>query len=423
VVAASAWSSKIIVSLIQIISIRVLLVYLGEDRYAVYVIAYSLLSWFSLSEFSIGVSLQIFISESRAKNESYEKYIIAALQIMVILFIMFVLLTFFIANPIQNIIFQKFTYIPEIKNISIAFIVGVITVITSFLGIVYRIYYALHKGYFPNMTPAVAAITSMLLIVLLNRYYPAKQLRILSALLVFTLPQLIIALIPFIKIFKNYFSKICSFNFTIIKSFFIRAVKFHGITILAVAYGQTDYLVMSQTLSPTEIVTYNIFIRVFMFFSFIYTSLLMAFWPKSAEMYIKKEFENIKHMLKKYLAYATLFIIAGTLGVMIFSGFIVKVLAPNLDIVASVPLLLLFCIYMIAKAWQDTFAAFLQSINVLRIFWIYLPFQVIINFFMQYFLSKKYGAEGIVMALILSIMLISLWILPIKTYKVLNSKI
>jgi hypothetical protein len=42
---------------------------------------------------------------------------------------------------------------------------------------------------------------------------------------------------------------------------------------------------------------------------------------------------------------------------------------------------------------------------------------------MQYFLSKKYGIEGIVMGLILSIILVSIWVLPLKTYKILNSKI
>jgi O-antigen/teichoic acid export membrane protein len=421
IVVASAWISKIIVVLVQIISIRSLLIYLGEDKYAVYVIVFSLTSWFNLAEFSVGLSLQNFISEFRSKNENYEKYIIAALQIISILFIIAIFLTLFIANPIQDIIFKKFVYIQEIQNINVIFITGIVAIITALLSIVYRVYYALHKGYIPNIMPAIAASISMISIVLFNRYSSIRQ-SILSALLIFTLPQLIITLVPFITVFKSFFAKILKFDFTIIKNLFTRAIKFHGMITLSMIYVQTDYLVISQTLNPNEIVMYNIFVRVFMFFSFIYTSVLGAFWPVSTEMFVKKKFREIKKTIKKYLTYVTLFMIIGTITVIIFSKLIIKVLAPGLDIVPTISLFLLFGFYITIRSWQDTFIVFLQSINALKIFWIYMPFQVIVNVLMQYFLSKKYGAEGIVMGLILSILLISLWVLPLKTHKIFKQR-
>jgi O-antigen/teichoic acid export membrane protein len=47
---------------------RTLLLYLGEERYAVYVIVYSLIGWFSLCDLGIGSAVQNFISECRAKK-------------------------------------------------------------------------------------------------------------------------------------------------------------------------------------------------------------------------------------------------------------------------------------------------------------------------------------------------------------------
>jgi O-antigen/teichoic acid export membrane protein len=77
VVASSTWISKIIVSLMQIVTIRSLLSYLGEERYAIYnMIAFSLTLWFNLVDFGLGFSLQNFISESRAKKESYENILL-----------------------------------------------------------------------------------------------------------------------------------------------------------------------------------------------------------------------------------------------------------------------------------------------------------------------------------------------------------
>jgi hypothetical protein len=40
---------------------------------------------------------------------------------------------------------------------------------------------------------------------------------------------------------------------------------------------------------------------------------------------------------------------------------------------------------------------------------------------MQFYLSKKYGTEGVIMGLLISIVLTAFWVLPMKTYKVLKS--
>jgi O-antigen/teichoic acid export membrane protein len=420
VVASSAWTSKVIVSLVQIISIRTLLSYLGEERYAIYTIAFSLTLWFNLADFGLGFSLQNFISEARVKKESYEKYIIAALQITVLLSIVAFFAVLLISSPVQEIIFRKFISIQEIQNVRIIFFVGIICTTTAVLGIVYRVYYALHKGYIPNIMPAIAAIISMILIVLLNKYLPIKQ-SILVALSIFTLPQLLLVLIIFTINFKDYFAKIFSFNFEVIKSLFIRSLKFYGISILGLAYMQTDYLVMSQTLNTNEIIKYNIFSRVFMVFTFIHVTMMQAIWPVSAEMFVRKEFTKIKAIIKKCIGTSVIFIVVGTISVMFFANFIIKVLAPGLNSAPSLSLILLLGLCTILLAWQNTFAMLLQSMNVLRLFWISSPPTLAINVLSQYFMSKKYGAEGIVLGLIISIISISFWVLPFKIFKVLRN--
>jgi ADP-heptose:LPS heptosyltransferase/O-antigen/teichoic acid export membrane protein len=421
VVASSAWISKIIVSLVQIVSIRTLLSYLGQDRYAVYTIAFSLTLWFSLADFGLSSSLQNFISEARAKKESYEKYIIAALQVIILLLIVTSLIIIFISSSIQEIVFRKFTFIQEIENINIILFVGMISATTAILSIVYKMYQALHKGYIPNIMPAVAAIISMTLIVLFN-HYSHVQHSILSALLIFTSPQLFLVLITFTIIFKDYFAKIFRFNFEVIKSLFIRSLKFYGISILALTYSQIDYLVMSQTLNVNEIVKYNIFSRVFMFFTFIHIAMMQAIWPVSAEMFVKREFSKIKTIIKNTIGTSVIFIAAGTISVIFFANFIIKVLAPGVNITPPLSLILLLAFYTILTAWQNTFASLLQSMNVLRIFWLYLPPMVVINVLSQYFMSKKYGCDGIVLGHIISMMLVSFWVLPVKIFKILKIK-
>jgi O-antigen/teichoic acid export membrane protein len=107
--------------LCRFVSIRTLLIYLGEERYAVYTIALSLTLWFNLADFGLGFSIQNFISEARAKKESYEKYIIATLQIIVFLLTVALLAVILISYTAQEIIFRKFdsVFILDCSRVSV----------------------------------------------------------------------------------------------------------------------------------------------------------------------------------------------------------------------------------------------------------------------------------------------------------------
>jgi O-antigen/teichoic acid export membrane protein len=421
VIAASAWIAKIITALISIISVRTLLLYLGEKRYAIYVVVYSLVGWFSLCDLGIGSALQNFISECRAKNESYSKYLRAALQVTITLCIVFIIVLLFISVFIQKILLNKYFYINEIQTINIIGIIGVILILSVLLNIVYRVYYALHKGYISNICPAMSMIVSVFLIVLCNRYFPIRK-SILTALLIFTIPQLMIAIIPFMKIFKSETKNISNFDFSVIKELMTRAFKFSGLAIMAALTMGIDYIIMSQTSDAAGITEYNILNKFFTLFIFVHSAVLMAAYPIFSELSIKLQFSVIKNMLGKYIFFGFIIIISGTFLLYAFSNDIIGILTPNVNIKPTTISFILFAILYISRVWSDTFATFLQSANVLKIFWIYMPFQALISITVQYLLSIKYGINGILLGLIISFLLTSCWILPYKTYKVIKEK-
>jgi hypothetical protein len=83
---------------------------------------------------------------------------------------------------------------------------------------------------------------------------------------------------------------------------------------------------------------------------------------------------------------------------------------------------ILLVFYFVARIICDTCAVFLQSFNALKIFLKYQPIQLVICIFAQYFLSIKYGINGIIMGLFLCYALTATWYLPYKMYKVLKIK-
>lgn len=416
-VAASAWLSRIGIAAIQIFTIRILLSYLGENQYAVYVIVYSLMAWCNLADFGVGTALQNYISESRVKNKDYETYLKTCLQTIFVLFIIFILLTALLSGYLQNFLLKNYFYISEIKNINIIMIICCTYILLAFVNISIKILYAVQKGIIPNILQLTSYIISAALIIIFNNFFRHTN-SILLALLCFSVPQILIMIFPFIKIFKKSLKTIFKVDFTILQSFLIRSVKFGGFAFMALAVLQIDYFIMARTIDAAHITAYNIFNKVFMFAFFIYSSLLSAFWPVSCELFNSKKYSKLKNLLKNYTYTGITFMIFCIIGVFIFRETVIKILAPTMTINLTISFFILFCIYYILRIISDTYAIFLQSINVLKIFWIYTPIQAIISIASQYFLSIKYGLNGIILGLIISFICTSSWILPYKSFKI-----
>jgi O-antigen/teichoic acid export membrane protein len=416
IVAASAWVSKVIVSLVNILSIRELLLYLGEEKYAVYLIAYSIVGWSAIYQFGIGNALQNFISESKARNENYDNFMLSALQLIVILFVVLAIAIFFLSNPLQALLFRKF----ENPNAPIIMCVGIASLITILSAIVYNVYFARHKGYIPNILPAIASIASLVLIILFKRHSSSGS--VITALFIFLLPQMLLANLLFVKVFRKFFFKLFCINIDNIKTLMTRASKFQVTFILFIIYMQTDYIIASQILSHEEIIKYGIFFRFFMFPIFIYESLLIAVWPVLSEFFIKQKYQEIKAMLRRYSFYGILTMILCSVLIYVFSGFIIRFLAPDSHIEASFGLIACFTVYSLARTITAVYGTFTNSINILRIVAVYLPFNIIINIVAQYYFGKLYGAQGIIMGNAVSLLLTSFWILPLKTRKVLQQR-
>ena len=416
-VAISAWISRIGIAIVQIFTIRMLTSYLGEEKYAVYVILYSLLAWCNLSECGVGFSLQNYISESRAAQKDYSVYLKTAFQIIVILFITFLSIAFSFSSYLQNFLLSNYLHISEVKNVNIVLIIISIFIFLTFVNISIKILYAMQRGVIPNILQLVSYIISAILIICLNKYSSDNSFIIL-ALLCFSVPQILVMLIPFIKIFKSSFKEIFVVDREIFKIFLIRAVKFGGFAVMAASVLQIEYIVMAKTLDANSIATYNIFGKLFLFIVFVYSSVLTAFWPVSNELFNTGQYLKLKKLLFKYSILGILFTIIGIALIYIFKDYILKILAPNLNINVSLLFFILFVIYYIMRVISDTYAMFLQSINFLKIFWIYTPIQAVISILAQYFLSLKYGINGIILGLILSFIITAVWICPYKSYKI-----
>lgn len=159
----------------------------------------------------------------------------------------------------------------------------------------------------------------------------------------------------------------------------------------------------------------------FMFAFYMYSSFLGAFWPTSSELFHSKNYATLNSLLKKYFYFGIIMMLLFITAVFIFRNLLIDFFASDMNIKVTLSFFLFFGIYYILRVVSETYSVFLQSINILKIFWIYTPIQAAISIIAQYFLSIKYGINGIILGLILSFALTCFWILPYKSYKILKS--
>ncbi|MDD5491115.1 MAG: MATE family efflux transporter [bacterium] len=414
-IAASAWGSRLITGLVQLFSMRILIGGLGTERYAVFVLLTSLIGWYTLADAGVGLSLMNYISEQRAKKESYARYVLMAALITLLELVAGLIILYGLGLLAAPIFLKQFGFLGQAEKIKLFYISGAILFSTSLCGLTYKIWYAEQKGYLANIVPAVASLLGLAGAWLVLRNPVTNKLY--WSLLAFISPPLALGLGLFL--FKIAFIGRENWHFepAILAAIIKRAMRFFGFTLLGLVITQIDYLILSQTVKAYDIVIYNIVTKLYSFAFTIYAAVLAAWHPVNCEMYIRREFDKIKSNARLYalagIGGMTLFIIL----LLVFKSYVGRIFSPN-EIIVIPGLFILFTgLYFIIRIWNDTFVTLLVSMNKFRQMFMIAPVQIAISLGLQIFLARQYGIYGIAAGLFIAYVLTSAWFLPWAAFR------
>jgi O-antigen/teichoic acid export membrane protein len=411
-VAGSAWASRIFTVLVQFASMRVLIDSLGLENYSVFALLSGLVGWFMLADFGVGVSVQNYISESRAKNQSYDYLIVTSIMLAVLLLFATVSALYFVSPYVGPLFLKHFTYLSDEEKTKLFFLTGVLSIGMGVGSIIYKVWYAEQKGYLSNIVPALASIISFIGLLLARQ--ALLEDRLLLSLVAFMAPT---AILPLVALGARRLRRgiihsrtnLPGMSGMIIK----RGIQFWFFSIMAAGVLQIDYIVMSQFLTPHDITAYNISTKMFGLAFFIYNAVLFALWPLFAESITKGEWNEVWRYIRKYLILGLVFMFICTLLLLWLMPFAVGMLAPKESIIIPFGFILLLGIYQMIRVWTDTFSMILQSMNDMIPFWILVPIQALISGVLQWMLAPHFGIYGIVLGLIGSFILTVIWGLPL----------
>lgn len=415
----SAWGSRLITILCYLVSIRVLLKSLGTTEFSVFVLLSSLITWFSLFDFGVGYSLQNTISEKKVKSNNYNSLIASTCFLLLILFVCISIILYFLSPYISNAYLSKFNISSGDKS-SYFLLNGLLLIITCFGSLGFKILYAELKGYWANIVQALAAVLSLVLIYFGNLYLDFND-KLFWNIFLYNLPLAVLS----ITVTANYFFKSLDsqklINIGEVKELLIKAKNFWIFALLSTLVLGLDYIVISQYLGSKDIVCYNISTKILSQIIFVYNAVLMAIWPVSSEAGHKKEWNIIKNYVKNSLIFAVLLIGLSSLMLFFFINNIIELLGAQRGLQISNSFILFLCLYLVLRLWTDTYAIILQSLNLFKAFWIYVPLQAIINVVSLFILVPRIGLNGVLLSLIISFLFTVCWALPLNFYKYIKS--
>lgn len=415
-VAASAWGSRVVIAICQLITIRILIGNLGTNQYAFYVLLAAIIPWFQLSDFGLGVSLQNFISERRATGDNYDSLVvtgtIAASSFGLIILFFFVS----IAGVLAPLYLKDIGAVPaQLSHYLFVFTV-VISTIAGVGGMAVRIWYGQQKGYLANVILAVSSIVGLILVWLCS--FIQGDIRLQLSVFSQFIPQALFLAIALLTICRTSYNNGGRFEKALLKPILKRSSRFFFFGIMASLTLQVDYIIISQVLATKDIVEYNIASKIFGIVFFIYNAIILAIWPSCSESLASKDWKTVDAIVAKALMAGFAIVVSATLLLMAAMPEVVGLLSAREKIVVPVGFLGVFGLYFCLRVWTDTYAMILQSMSIIRPFIIIVPIQAALSIIGQFVFSRYYGKYGVLIGLIVSYLLTVAWLLPLSVKRI-----
>ena len=415
-VALSAWISKFVSAGIQLVIIRILIERLGIEDYACIVLLIALAGWFALADFGIGSSLQNYISECFSTNKKIDSFIVTAGGISAITLSISVLFLYFISTSIGPIYLKGIENLTDSNKSNFFWWFGLISLIGVGGGLIFKVWYAINKGYLANILLLVISLISLGLVEF-GPVYWSRENQMLWYITALSGPTTFLTVLFLsYNFFKSYNrggrpSVACAH--VLIK----RSSGFLVFAFLSAITLQIDYIVISQYLIPEEITIYSIATKLYSTVFFVYYAILMAVWPVFSMLIIDNKWPQVFNELRKILLFGIIALISFTIFAVLFNQQIIQIIAPKSNIIISNSILVLMCIYYFLRVWTDAFTTVLSSISDTKnlIFWV--ATQAILNLILQLYLVPKFGLIGLMISLILCFLCTVSWAIPIRVFK------
>ena len=405
------------------VSIPILIDYLGNTNYGVWVLVFALFQWVFSMDFGLASVLKskvpVLIQENQIDLlKSYIKttYVITS-YIGLIIFLSFLL----IVNVIDIESLLKITGFP-VNFINYLFVLNIFFFCLNFiLNVQKSLFVAFLKGKYTEQSIALNQILFFVSILILVFFYPnlSNQTKLFAI-------SILNGVINFVvnigyTIYFFYLEKLNLKSKVKIPSQFIKEILFLGSKFMVVQIGllfifTADNYILSNAFGPKDVVPYEVVNKLFQFPVMILFAALSPLWSMFAKDYVEKNSLKLLSTFKKFNFYFIgifIFIIA----IAILCPYILPIWIKS-EIIIPKHLILLITIVTSIRIFVSFYSFFLYGISKLNNYIIILLISMLIKIPLTYYLiSLGFGINSVVIVT-LFIMVFWLLFIPYECYRI-----
>lgn len=373
--------------------------YVNKSQYGVWLTISSLVSWINTFDIGLSNGLRNKMAHSLAldEKENIVKDVSTTYALLfiisIIAFIVCVVIgSFFNWNDLLN------------TGSAVSFNIWPIIVITlaSFcvqfmLQPIKSMLTAMHQ---PFMTSLILLIIQFLTFVLtwVLTLYTAGSL--MNLVLVVAGVPVLVFIVANIYLFsmglKDYCPKLSAIDMKSARSLLGTGGVFFFIQIGALILYQTDNIIITRTLGPQEVTTFNLAFKYFQIMSMLFVIALTPYWSAFTDAWAKQDTDWIKHSINKMKAiwaYTSI----GTVLLLVVSPIAYHIWIGN-TVIIPFRLSIAMTLYATINNWQGIYAYALNGIGKLRLQLICILLAAIINIPLSIVLIRWLGVAGTVFA-------------------------
>jgi O-antigen/teichoic acid export membrane protein len=400
---------------ISLLYVPLLLTYLTQEKYGIWLTLTSILGWFSFFDIGLGNGLRNKLGEAFASGDLKlgRKYVSTIYAILICIFSS-ILFVFHISN-----FFLNWNSILNTQTIAESELYVLTSIVFSFflirfvVQLISVVYLADQKSSISHFVNTLGSLLSFVLVLLLT-YSSIHGNLILLGSIVSGIPVLVfivISIMSFTGKYKAIKPSIKEIDFKLSKGLMNLGAKFFFLQICAIIIFSTSSFFIAQFYGPKEVVAYNIVFKYFQIPIMVFSIILSPVWSAVTDAHIKSDFIWLKKTIKQLNWLSVVFTFGVVLIFKLWLGN--KVIIPwNLSIVMAV--------YTTMQIWVAPYSNFINGLGKIKLTMSLTFLGIVVYLFLIYLFSNLFtNSTGVVMAIICT-SLIGTIIQPWQTHKILN---
>lgn len=417
----SMFALKGISILCSLLTVPLTIDYVSSYEYGIWLTISSLVAWLSFFDIGIGNGLRNRFIEAIENQDQVRAriYVSTAYAIISIIVFSVWLIVMSVSNFIDwsrllnanDVLDQEllYTIFIVITNFSILFVLGLNRTLLS----------ALQKPALASAFDTASQVLLCSVLLIITRFTKGNLVYLALAMGGTSMFVLVISNVwTFRTILKEYRPSIRFVRFSYAKDIMSLGILFFFLQILAIAFYQTNNLIISHYLGPEEVTVYNIAFKYINVLPMAFTIVLSPFWSAFTEAKVNEDYAWMKSVRKKLMHILFLFGVFGFIMVLL-SPLVYKVWIKDVVVVPFIVTFLVF-LFQMFNMWGTLWTQLLSGLGKIRLQVIcsaaccatYVPISC--------YFCGKFGLIGLLVVSIVLQAICTSWFGVIQTGKILN---